>query len=94
MGDSQFWCALKRLGEARDPLITISARDVHDPALKANWYHDASFELTETGQAMLTGERDFIEINGIDLWLGGVHLVVAALWRWDEHSGRLTQRSA
>ncbi|HLF84139.1 MAG TPA: hypothetical protein VI837_08200 [Blastocatellia bacterium] len=94
MGDSQFWCGLKRLGEARDPLITISAPDDHDPALQSNRYHDASFELTETGRAVLARERDFIETNGIDLWLGGVHLVDgAALWRWDEHNGKLVRIS-
>ena len=93
MGDSQFWCALKRLGQARDPLITISARDAHDPALKANWYHDASFELTETGRAVLAGERDVIEINGIDLWLGGAHLGVGELWRMGERNGKLIQIS-
>ena len=93
MGDSQFCSALKRLGQAKDPLITISAPADDEPALKLNWYHDASFELTETGRAVLAGERDFIEINGMNLWLGGVHLVDDAVWRWDEHSGQLTQRS-
>lgn len=93
MGDSQFWCALKRLGQARDPLITISAPADHDPALKSNWHQNASFELTETGRAVLAGERDFIDVNGIDLWLGGVHLVDGAVWRWDERNG-LTRRTA
>jgi hypothetical protein len=87
LGDSQFWCALKRIGIARDPLITISGLGDADPALKSNWCHDASFELTETGRAVLAGERDFIESNGIDLWLGGVHLVDGPVWRWDEDSG-------
>lgn len=87
MGDSQFWCALKRIGEARDPLITISGI----AASNSNRYHGASFELTETGRAVLAGERDFIELNGIDLWLGGVHLVDGLVWRWDAHAGVLTR---
>ena len=94
MGDSQLWSALNHLGQAGDPLITISAPDDHGPALRSNWYYDASFELTETGRAVLASERDFIEINGIDLWLGGVHLAAGEVWRWDEDSGRLTQRSS
>jgi hypothetical protein len=93
MGDSQFWSALKRLGQAKDPLIMINARDDHGPALKSNWYHDASFELTETGRAVLAGERDFIETNGVDLWLGGVHVVVGELWRMDERNGKLIRIS-
>jgi hypothetical protein len=93
MGDSQFWCALRRLGQPRDPLITISLPADDKAALKSNWYHNASFELTETGLAVLAGERDFIEINGIDLWLGGVHLVVGELWRMDERDGKLIRIS-
>jgi hypothetical protein len=93
MGDSQFWCALKRLGQARDPLITISASVDDKAALKSNWYHKATFELTETGRAVLAGERDFIETNGVDLWLGGVHLVDRELWRMDERNGKLIRIS-
>lgn len=77
MGDSQFWCAMKRLGEAKDPLITLSGLG-DDPPFKSTRYYDVSFELTETGRAVLAGERDFSETNGIDLWLGGVHVVDGA----------------
>ena len=89
LGDSQFWFALQRLGNANDPLINISVPD--ESALKPDSYHDASFGLTETGIAVLAGERDFIEINGIDLWLGGTHLI-DDMWRWDARDG-LTGRS-
>lgn len=92
LGDSQIWCALKRLGDAKDPLIRITAPSVAGQTSAFNCYHDASFELTETGRGVLTGERDFIHINGIDLWLGGVHLVNGAVWRWDELTG-LMRRS-
>ena len=94
MGDSQFWCALKRIGQARDPLITISAPADAKPGLKSNWYHDALFEPTESGRAVLAGERDFIEANGLDLWVGGVHLVNDSVWRWDEDNELLTQPGA
>ena len=89
LGDSQFWCALKRLGKAGSPLITISGLGEGAPEFKSNRFHEASFELTETGRAVLAAERDFIDINGIDLWLGGVHLVGGALWRWDEQAREL-----
>ncbi len=89
LGDSQFWCALQRLGKARDPLIVISRIADDQPGINSNGYHDASFEMTKTGRAVLAGERDFIESNGIDRWMGGVHLVDGAAWRWDEHNGAL-----
>ena len=90
MGDLQFWCALRRLARAKDPLITISEIAGDQPAFKSNQYHDGSFELTETGRAVLAGERDLIETNGIDLWLGGVHFMGSAAWRWDERNGLIT----
>lgn len=86
LGDSQLWFALQRLSKGRDPLITISRVD-EQSGFKSNSCHDASLELTETGRAVLSGERDLIMTNGIDLWLGGVHLVESALWRWDQREG-------
>jgi hypothetical protein len=88
LGDLQLWCALRRLGKGRDPLITISGIDGQFEF--PNSCHLASFDLTETGRAVLSGERDLITTNGIDLWLGGVHLIGSELWRWDERNGLIT----
>lgn len=89
-GDWQLWCELKRLANAREPLITISGLGFEDRALLSNLFHEVLFELTELGRAVLAGERDFIDLNGIDLWLGGVHLKDGAtLWRWDQQRLRL-----
>jgi hypothetical protein len=30
--------------------------------------------LTETGRRLLAGEVDWVEINGLDRWVGGIHL--------------------
>jgi hypothetical protein len=50
----------------------------------------ARVELTELGETVRKGEADFVALNGIDLWLGGVHLEDKNnLWRWDEQSGTL-----
>jgi len=50
----------------------------------------SSFEITEFGKAVLAGEEDFVRRNGIDHWLGGVHLVGSeAPWRWDEQAQEL-----
>jgi hypothetical protein len=81
LGDSQFWNDLKRLAETKEPLITISGDE-----RQSNGFHHASVELTATGRDVLEGKRDFININGIDLWLGGVHLDGTVLWRRDDHN--------
>jgi len=53
----------------------------------------SSFEITEFGKAVLAGEEDFVRRNGIDHWLGGVHLVGSeAAWRWDEQAQELLVR--
>ena len=63
MGDSQFWCALKRLGKAENPLIAISGLGEGTTEFKSSRYHEASFELTEIGASVLAAERDFIDIT-------------------------------
>src|SRR5829696_255080 len=41
--------------------------------------------VTEAGRRVLAGEADHVALNGIDRWVGGVHLHGgAARWRWDE----------
>jgi len=50
----------------------------------------AKFQITAAGGAVLADEADFITLNGIDEWLGGVHLHDPEnLWRWDEAAQRL-----
>jgi hypothetical protein len=94
LGDAQFWNELRHLGEAKEPVIAIAGLDEPGRAFKSNRYYEASFELTEAGRKVLAGERDFVEINGIDLWLGGVHLLKSEpLWRWDEDRRQLTRIS-
>jgi hypothetical protein len=51
-----------------------------------------SMTLTDTGRAVLAGERDRIATCGIDRWLGGVHLQGSVdLWRWDDKRQRITR---
>jgi hypothetical protein len=46
--------------------------------------------LTATGSAVLAGDRDHVGLNGIDRWIGGVHLAGDAVsWRYDDRLERL-----
>ena len=78
MGDTSFYRIMAALSKSRQPLCRIP---------------DGSFgevSLTATGQSVIEGNADHIERNGIDRWLGGVHLKGDdAQWRWDSHSARL-----
>jgi len=90
LGDLQFWLALKQMSDAEEPLLTIkNGRDL-DRQLSSESIRQSTFEITEAGEAVLMSETDFVEMNGIDLWLGGVHLSGNMdLWRWDDHNRKM-----
>ena len=87
LGDCQFWLALRRLSEAGQPLLAIEngSNGGHDPSQALA--KKTSFRLTDLGVATLKGDADFVLLNGIEQWLGGVYLSGERnLWRWDEAS--------
>ena len=50
----------------------------------------ASFTLTETGNEVVSGKKDYVKLNGVDLWLGGVHLQgEKSPWRWDQEKRQI-----
>jgi len=87
-GDAQLYISLEAMMAAPKPLL------VHDTT--RHWSKDgakmllAAFALTDDGKAVLAGQEDFVVMNGIDSWLGGIHLSGnEAAWRWDEDSQQL-----
>ncbi|MCI0389417.1 MAG: hypothetical protein MOB07_11740 [Acidobacteria bacterium] len=80
---------MKRLGRAKKPLIVISGYDDWRRSSRSNRFIKSSFALAEIGWEVLAGRSDFIEVNSIDLWLGGAHLTADNLWRWDEQNRKL-----
>ncbi len=85
-GDAQLYLELKRLAKAPTPLLRNGGHTTLDPARILL----SSFELTPHGAAALAGEEDFVVQNGIDEWLGGIHLKGSeAAWRWDDETQQL-----
>jgi RNA polymerase sigma factor (sigma-70 family) len=81
MGDASFYKIVADLSEARHPLAQIS----DTPQQRLGYV-----TITETGRKVLEGRVDQIDLNGIDRWLGGVHLHgQKAAWRWDRASERI-----
>jgi len=86
-GDAQVFLELKRLTKGPHPLLIM--KDEASPKDSAQ-LSGSSFRITDHGQAVLNDDEDFVRLNGIDLWLGGVHLQGnGAAWRWDEDRQRL-----
>ncbi|MGB0683772.1 MAG: DUF1835 domain-containing protein [Magnetovibrionaceae bacterium] len=84
LGDLMFFGLLRGLAEAAHPAIS-PVKGPHDP-----------ISLTETGIALLKTEVDWISLNGLDAWFGGVHQQVRAgdgalerVWRWSQEVERL-----
>ena len=90
LGDAQLWNAMQRLTRARQPLARSNNDDPLAGSLTSDKIYATSYEITEVGRAVLDGAADNVEMNGIDLWLGGVHLTdTKQIWRWDESQGKL-----
>lgn len=80
MGDSSFYRMMADLSKARHSLIQRSDQSQHSLG---------DVTITEAGRRIFEGRADHIDLNGIDRWIGGVHLKGdKASWRWD----RVTER--
>jgi len=81
MGDLEYWYRLRTMSAETQALLacTIPAASIADSAV----------ELTDLGRAVLSGEKDWLEVKGIDEWYGGLHLVHNAGWRWDRATKQL-----
>lgn len=101
MGNTSFWQVIHELASASVPLLTVEGpEELHDiskvdrEAPTRKELREWNISVNDIGRKVLDGEEDFIRLNGIDCWLGGVHLQGSeAQWRWDEHSGRLFESS-
>lgn len=97
-GDAQFWLAVRHLCNGPAPLISVEnfqTESLQRQTLTSDLAQKAKFKITAAGEAVLANEADFITLNGIEVWLGGVHLHDPEnLWRWDESRAALRFSSA
>lgn len=75
-GDTTSWCIVRRLSQARRPLVTVSAIGSRGPQ------SDDQVQMTALGRDVLQGRADNLDLNGIDRWMGGVHLTNGR-YRWN-----------
>jgi len=85
MGDSMLFAALEKLLQAGVPLVESSSDEIIDLKVEVR--------LTAEGHRVLTGELDYIALNGIDTWVGGVHLTANNIWRWDPLGQKLVKQT-
>lgn len=83
LGDRWAFDRIARLATAPLPLLEAPATVGHDTPVG----------ITPTGREVLDGRADHASLNGIDRWIGGVHLTgTDPAWRWDEGTETVTPR--
>lgn len=75
LGDTWAFAMMDRLARAAVPLL-----DADPPVDRAT-----RVRLTDAGGRVLAGQADHVRLNGVDRWIGGVHLRGQHVrWRWDD----------
>jgi hypothetical protein len=78
LGDT--WCFARMDAMARAPVPLLETEPVNRPVTRV-----AGLRLTGAGRRVLAGAADHVTLNGVDRWIGGVHLHGHhVLWRWDD----------
>jgi Domain of unknown function (DUF1835) len=72
LGDGVLWSRIEGLAQGPRP-----------PVRTTGSFPDVTIAITDHGARHLEGQADFVAENGIDRWVGGVHLVPESRWRWD-----------
>ena len=82
LGDTFCYDTIRRLTQAPNPLLHTDSDRIDG---------STPLRLTTTGARVLAGKADHITLNGIDRWIGGVHLHGHhPRWRWDEGTETVT----
>jgi hypothetical protein len=77
LGDTWCFALIDRLAGGPAPLLDLTPAGPTD--------RHTALRLTGAGARVLAGEADLVALNGVDRWIGGVHLSGRdAAWRWDD----------
>jgi hypothetical protein len=83
MGDAMFYAEIERLRQGACPLMAAKSAGPIE--------HRTELEITAHGRDVSAGRADAVALNGVDRWIGGVHLNGHQVWRWDEQAQALIQ---
>jgi hypothetical protein len=85
LGDAWFFRALSALGTGPARLIESDGRPLPPPPPlgDATLFAPLPLRVTAHGERVLRGEQDRARLLGVDRWVGGTHVTLDNLWRWD-----------
>jgi hypothetical protein len=86
LGDTWCFAMVDRMAHAEVPLLDVAPAD--RPVDRRS-----AVRLTDAGSRVLAGTADHVALNGVDRWIGGVHLQGRDIaWRWDDGTERIVDR--
>ncbi|MNI53225.1 hypothetical protein D3C73_1080480 [compost metagenome] len=95
LADLQFWGIIEDMRICHTPLVELigGGRFPRFNERHPEGFDSWQLELTKAGLQVLQGNFDHVRLNGIDDWVGGVHLMTGnkPVWRWDKSNERLVQ---
>ncbi|MDQ0902889.1 DUF1835 domain-containing protein [Paenibacillus sp. V4I7] len=84
LGDLQFWAIVDSIRKCEIPLVRLAGGDklpVYGEPLPPH-FEEWRLQRSDTGKLVHAGEQDHIYLNGMNDWIGGVHLLgKKGLWR-------------
>jgi hypothetical protein len=87
MGD--LWVRKELITLCEAPTPYLSATPGADDPLHGQ---ETTYTLTSAGRRALSGQIHWVDVNGYDLWRGGVHLCEEQAWYWDAPGGSFTDQ--
>ena len=88
LGDTWSFAMMDRM--ARAPVRLLDAEPADRPVDRGT-----GLRLTDAGARVLAGAADHVRLNGLDRWIGGVHLRGQEVpWRWDDGSETIVHAKA
>ena len=95
MGDLSFAWYVQRLSDGVQPLIAHGNGTRVVPPHRdrdARLFWERTVMLTPFGHDVVRERANMVAANGIDRWIGGVHLTAEQRWCWDGTSGTVVKR--
>lgn len=84
MGDLEYWKYLRVLSRGEHALLSIEGAGNSADFTQIPGFLNRTVKLTELGKQVLAGEADWVKVQGVDEWYGGLHLQGHDVpWRWD-----------
>jgi len=88
LGDSSFWMIIQDLLESTPPLLKLpKGMDWERPPTPEH-----ELIITAEGNAVLAGEKNWLELTETNHWIGGVQLTSNNIWCWDSSNSSLVKK--